>query len=86
MSFEGKGIQVIGPLDPALGPRYIELVTTEDEGRDIDDVYKLTTAQPDYVNLTDDGMLRWRCESSCAFDSEVGLENWQQQLHKVSGR
>ena len=22
MSFEGKGIQVIGPLDPALGPRY----------------------------------------------------------------
>ena len=22
MSFEGNGIQVIGPLDPALGPRY----------------------------------------------------------------
>ena len=22
MSFEGNGIRVIGPLDPALGPRY----------------------------------------------------------------
>jgi hypothetical protein len=31
-------------------------------------------------------MLSWRCESSCTFDSKVGLENWQQCLHEVSGR
>ncbi|CAF4378074.1 unnamed protein product, partial [Adineta steineri] len=36
MSFEGNGIQVIGLLDPALGPRYSELVTTEEEARNID--------------------------------------------------
>jgi hypothetical protein len=29
MSFEGNGLQVIGPLDPALGPRYTKLVTVE---------------------------------------------------------
>jgi hypothetical protein len=38
------------------------------------------------VNPTDDGILRWCCESSCVFDSEVGLENWKQCLHEVSGR
>ena len=49
-------------------------------------MYQLTVAQGDYVNPTDDGMLSWRCESSCMFDSEVGLENWQQRLHEVLGR
>ena len=44
MSFEGNGIWVIGPLDPALGPRYTELVTAEEEARNIDTVYKLTAA------------------------------------------
>ena len=38
------------------------------------------------MNPTDDGMLSWRCGSSCVFDSEVGLENWQQRLHEVLGR
>ena len=35
---------------------------------------------------TDDGILSWRCESSCVSDSEKGLENWQQCLYEVSGR
>lgn len=86
MSFEGNGIRVIGPLDPALGPRFTELVTTEEEAHNIDAVYKLTAAQVDYVNPTDDGMLSWCCESSCISNSEVGLENWQQCLHEVLGR
>ena len=86
MSFKGNGIRVIGPLDPTLGPRYTELVTVGEEARNIDTVYKLTTAQANYVNPTDDGMLRWHYESSCAFDSEVRLENWQQCLHEVLGR
>ena len=59
MSFEGNGIRVIGPLDPALGPRYTELITAEEEARNVDTVYQLTAAQRDYVNPTDDGMLSW---------------------------
>ena len=39
-----------------------------------------------YVNPTGDGMLSWRCESSCMSDSDVGLENWQHCLHEVLGR
>ena len=42
--------------------------------------------QGNYVNPTDDGMFNWHCESSCTSDSEVGLENWKQHLHEVSGR
>ena len=57
MSFEGNGIWVIGPWDPSLGPRYTELVTTEEEAHNIDVVYKLKAMQVDYVNPTDDGML-----------------------------
>ena len=43
MSFEVNGIRVIGLLDPSLGPRYIELVMTEEEASNIDTVYKVTT-------------------------------------------
>jgi hypothetical protein len=86
MSFEDNRIRVIGPLDPASGPRYIEVITAKEEARNIDDVYQLTTTQGDYVNPTDDGMLNRRCESSCVSDSEVALENWPQCLHEVSGR
>ena len=74
MSFEGNGIQVISPLDPALGPRYTKLIIVEEEARNIDTMYQLTVAQGDYVNPTDDGMLSWQCESSCVSDSKVGLE------------
>jgi hypothetical protein len=86
MSFEGNGIQGVGPLDPTLGPRYTELITTKEEARNIDTVYQLTAMKGDYVNSTNDGMLSWRCESSCMSDSDVGLENWQQRLHEVSRR
>jgi hypothetical protein len=44
MSFEGNGIWVIGPLDPALGLRYIELITAKEEAHNIDTIYQLTTA------------------------------------------
>ena len=86
MSFEGNGIWVIGPLDPALGLRYIELITVEEKSHNINTIYQLTAMQGDYVNRTDDGMLSWRCESSCVFNAEVGLENWKLYLHEVLGR
>ena len=44
MSFEGNGIWVIGLLDPALGPRYTELITAEEEARNIDTVHQLIAA------------------------------------------
>ena len=56
MSFERNGIWVIGPLDPALGPRYTELIIAEEEARNIDVVYQLTAAHGDYVNPTEDGI------------------------------
>ena len=77
MSFEGNGIRVIGPFDPALGPRYTELVTTEEEASNIDVVYKLTAMQADYVNPTNDGILNWHCEISYTSNSDEGLENWK---------
>ena len=59
MSFEGNGTRVIGLLDPTLGLRYIELITAREEARNIDTMYQLTSAQGDYVNPTNDGMLSW---------------------------
>ena len=75
MSLEGKGIRVIGLLDPALRPRYTKLIIAEEEARNIDTVYQLTAVKGDYINPTDEWMLSWRCESSCMPDSDVGLEN-----------
>ena len=49
-------------------------------------MYQLTATKGDYVNPTNDRMLSWRCEILCMSDSDVGLENWQQRLHEVSGR
>ena len=57
MSFKGNGVRVIGPLDPTLGPRYTELITVEEEARNVDVVYQLTVVHGDYVNPTDDGMI-----------------------------
>ena len=57
MSFEGNGIRVVGLLDPALGPRYIELIIAKEEACNIDTMYQLIAVQGDYVNPTDDGML-----------------------------
>ena len=77
MIFEGNGIRVIGSLDPALGPRYTKLITAEEKAHNIGTVYQLIATEGDYVNPTNDGMLSWRCESSCMSDLEVALENWQ---------
>jgi hypothetical protein len=40
----------------------------------------------DYVNPTTDGILSWRIITSCARDSNTGLENWKQSLHEISMR
>jgi hypothetical protein len=42
--------------------------------------------EEDYVNPTADRVLSWRSITSCDFDSDIVLENWQQRLHEVSTR
>ena len=86
MTFEGHNIRIIAPLDPTKGPRYTEPICAEEETRDVDDLYKVTSSQVDYINPTTDGTLSWRYDSSCTSDSDEGLENWLNQMHELSGR
>ena len=86
MTFEDNQIQVIAPLDSFQGPRYIEPIQAEEEARNMESLYQMTTNQNDYVNSMEDGNISWRCDNSCASDSDVGLENWQNRLHEVSAR
>jgi len=59
-----------------MGPCYTQPIKAEEEARELDDVYKITATQDDYINLNIDGMLSWRYARSCTSDSEEGLENW----------
>ena len=43
MTFEGHNIRIITPLDPSMGPHYIEPTRAKEEEREIDDFYKMTT-------------------------------------------
>ena len=75
MTFEGHNIRIIVPLDPSMGPRYAKPICAEEEERDIDDFYKVTSSQDDYINPTTDGMFSWCYASSYTLDSDEGLEN-----------
>ena len=86
MTFEDNQIQVIAPLDPFQGPRYIEPIRAEEEVRNMESLYQMTANHSDYINPTTEGNISWRCDSSCASDSDVGLENWQNRLYEVSAR
>ena len=86
MTFEGHNIQIIVPLDPSMGPRNTEPIRTEEEARDIDDFYKVTSMQDDYINPTADGTLRWHYASSYTSDLDEGLENWKNRMRELSRR
>ena len=59
MTFEDKQIRDIAPLDPFQGPRYIEPIRAEEEARNMESLYQMTTNQSDYVNPTEDGNISW---------------------------
>jgi hypothetical protein len=84
MNFELDEYRVIAPLDPSQGERFVEATCLDLE--EINQLYKTTTREEDYVNPTANGVLIWRSITSCASDSNTGLENWQQRLHEVSTR
>jgi hypothetical protein len=52
MTFEGHDIRIIVPLDPSMGPHYTKPIRDEEEVKVIDDFYKMTTTQDDYINPT----------------------------------
>ena len=58
MTFEGKGLRFIVPLDPSQGERYIE--TIRDEDQDVwDHIYNIIAKEEDYVDPTADGIMDW---------------------------
>jgi hypothetical protein len=57
MTFEGDGLRVIAHLDPDEGPRYTEPIKEEDRAYELENIYKLTARQRDYINPTIDGNL-----------------------------
>ena len=57
MAFEGDGLRVIAPLDLDEGPRYTNPIREEDRAYELENIYKLTVRQQDYINPTIDGNL-----------------------------
>jgi hypothetical protein len=84
MTFESGEYRVIVPLDPSEGERFVEPTCLDLE--EINQLYRTTARDEDYVNPTADGVLSWWSITSCATDSDTGLENWKQRLHEVSMR
>ena len=84
MTFEGKGLRVIVPLDPSQGERYTEPVKDEDQDA-LDHIYNITAKEEYYVNPIAEGIIDWQCDSSCMRDSDKGLENWQSRLYELHG-
>ena len=86
MTFEGHNIRIIAPLGPSKVPRYTEPICAEEEMKEVDDLYKMTTAKDDYIDRTADGTLSWCYARSCTSNSDQGMENWQNWMHEISGR
>jgi hypothetical protein len=81
MMFEGYVLRVIMPLDPDEGQRYIEPIKEEDRAYELENIYKLTTRQQDYINPMADGNLSWRSDNACSSDLEEALENWKNNMY-----
>jgi hypothetical protein len=84
MTFEGDDLRVIAPLDPNEVLRYTEPIKEEDRAYELENIYKLTARQQDYINPTTYGNLSWRSDSACSSDSEEALENQKNKMYKVS--
>ena len=72
MTFEGKDLWVIVPLDPSQGERYTEPLRDEDQDV-LDHIYNITVKEEYYVDPNAEGIMDWQCDSSCMTDSDDGL-------------
>jgi len=84
--FEAGNFRVVAPLDPLDCKRYVEPMPDNVLEDDVNQLYRTTTQEEDYVNPIADGSLSWRSINSNMSDSDTGVENWQQRLHEVSTR
>jgi hypothetical protein len=73
MTFESGEYRVIAPLDPSEGERFVEPTCLDLE--EIDQLYKTTARDEDYINPTVDRVLSWWSITSCATNSNTGLKN-----------
>lgn len=55
MKFERKELRVIVPLDPTEGAQYTEPVRDYEEEDALDQIYKITVCDEDWINPTVDG-------------------------------
>jgi hypothetical protein len=86
MAFEGDGLRVISPLDPDEGHRYTKNIREEDHAYELENIYKMTAGQQDYINPTTYGNLSWKSEIACSSDSEEELENCHNRMYEFSTR
>jgi hypothetical protein len=73
MTFELGEYRVIAPLDPSKWEGFVEPTCLDLE--EINQLYKTTVHDEDYLNPTADGILSWRSITSCATNSNTSLEN-----------
>jgi hypothetical protein len=81
MTFESGEYRVITPLDPSEAKIFVEPTCLDLE--EINQLYRTTMHTEYYINPIVDGVLSWRSITSCDSNSDIGLENWQQNLHEV---
>jgi hypothetical protein len=84
MKFDSGEYRFIVSLDPLEGERFLEPTCLDLQ--EINQLYRTTGREEDYVNPTADGVISWRNITPCASDSNTELENWQKILHEVSTR
>jgi hypothetical protein len=59
MTFEKDGLRIVAPLDPDEGPWYTKPIIEEDHAFELENIYKLTARQQDYINPTADKNMSW---------------------------
>lgn len=70
MSFERKSPHVVVPLDLVEGPCDTEPVREHEEcDDDLDQIYKITVQDQDWVNPTVEKWIAWDCKRSCTSNS-----------------
>lgn len=84
MVFEKNGTRVLVPLDPSEGAWYTKPIHDKYGNEYIDNIYKLTLWDEDWINPTTNGRISWEKDSSRVPVSDEELENWKSWLHKVS--
>ena len=84
MTFEGKYLRFIIPLDPSQGARYTESLRNEDQDV-LEHIYNITAKEEDYIDPSAEGIMDWQCDKSYMTNLDDFLENWQNRLYELHG-